>query len=188
MGAAPAFLAGVPGPAIVAGAPRRSFLSTMSIAVSAVLRPSRFLRALVLLYAAANLGAGLALASGRLGDFPAPWLLAGCCLLAAMVLPGAPGCAETTRRIDISGLGQIRVTVQQNVSADSVPGVLVDLIPGSTIWSCAMVLRLRDEAGSVRALMLFPDSVAQGRFRTLAVALRAIAGRDNTFFGTNKIL
>lgn len=158
----------------------------MSIAVSAVIRPSRLVCATQASYAAANLGAGLVLASGAAGSFAAPQLLALCCALAGLALLRTLPGVKTTRRIDISGPGQIRLTVQQDVSGNNESGVPVSLMPGSTVWPAAMLLLLRDESGRVTVLMVLPDSVAQGGFRALAVAIRAIAGHDNTFFGTNK--
>ncbi|HEX9174255.1 MAG TPA: protein YgfX [Telluria sp.] len=160
----------------------------MSLAVSAVVNPSRLLRLALLLYACACLGAALALASGRAGNVVLPHWVALCCLLAAGAALRAFSQAKNTRRIDISGPGQIRVTVQQNVGSTSADGVPVQLIPGSTVWPSAMVLLLRAEDGAVTALTVLPDSVAPHQFRALAVAIRAIAGRNNSFFGANKIL
>jgi toxin CptA len=160
----------------------------MSLAVSAVVHPSRLLRAALVLYAVANVGAGLALASGAAGNFLLPHWVAACCMLAAALSLRAFAQVKNTRRIDISGVGQIRLTVQLNVRPTSGSGAPVRLIAGSTVWPHVMVLLLRAEDGAVTVLTVLPDSVAPHQFRALAVAIRAIAGRNNSFFGANKIL
>lgn len=78
----------------------------------------------------------------------------------------------TVRRIDISGVGQLRVTVQQGVGCVGMP---MALLPGATAWPCCMLLRLRAEDGTVHSLVLLPDSVADGGYRALTVAVRALA-------------
>ena len=158
----------------------------MPIAVSSVVTPSRLLRAALLLYAALQLGAGLA-AAWALPAAPG-WPIAACCAVAGGAALRARARATTTRRIDISGVGELRLTVQLKLCAAPARGVPVRLAPGSTLWPQLLLLRLRAEDGALTVLAVLPDSVGPGRFRALAVALRAIAGRDNSFFGKNKIL
>jgi toxin CptA len=162
----------------------------MSLAVSAVIRPSRLLRSALVVYAAANFGAGLALASNPHASFLLSDWLAGCCLLAAAGALCSRAGAGNTRRVDISGLLEIRVTVQQNVEmrTNSAHGALMHLMQGSTVWPSVMLLLLRADDGSVTVLTVMPDSVAPDQFRALAVAIRAIAGRNNSLFGADKIL
>jgi len=158
----------------------------MSIAVSAVVTPSRLLRLALFAYAAACCGAAAALlrASER---FHFPWWLAGLCVLAAAVAVRATVPAATTRRIDISGLGQLRVTVQQSMGGTA-PRALMQLLPGSTVWPNALLLLLRDAgSGQTSVLMILPDSLPPEQFRKLGVSLRAIARRDKEFSGKHKI-
>ena len=149
----------------------------MSIAVSAVIVQSRLLRRALLCYGAANFGAGAALAAGVARPFRLPWAGALCCLLAGVLLLRCLAHGSKVSRIDISGLGQLRLTVQQGIGPDAAPAALVQLLPGSTVWPGLLLLRLRGEDGVVRALALLPDSVESGQFRRLAVAIRDIAMR-----------
>jgi toxin CptA len=158
----------------------------MSIAVSAVIKPSRLLRAALAAYAVVNLGAGLAAACAPPSAFSCPRSIAAGCLLAVAAAVLALARGRNMRRLDISGLGELRLTVQLDLPTRD--GALLQLAPGSTIWPHLLLLRLRAEDGASTVLAILPDSVAAGNFRALAVALRTIAGRDNTFFGKIKIL
>jgi toxin CptA len=150
----------------------------MSIAVSAIIVPSRMLRRALLCYGLANLGAGAALVAGVVQPFWLPWTGAGCCVLAgAFVLRGV-ALGRKVRRLDISGLGQLRLTVQQGIGAGDARGALVRLLPGSTVWPGLMLLRLRGDDGVDCALALLPDCVEPGQFRQLSVAIRDIASRE----------
>jgi toxin CptA len=158
----------------------------MSIAVSAVVMPSRLLRLAMGGYAAAC-GAAAAALLWAAERFHGAGLLAVLCLLAAAVAARAAAAAATTRRIDIYGLGQIRLTVQQSMGAPA-PRELVLLMPGSTVWPNALVLLLRDAGhGRLTVLMILPDCVPSEQFRKLGVALRAIARQDKEFSGKHKI-
>ncbi len=151
----------------------------MSIALSAVIRPSLRLRVLVAAYALCNLAAAAAL--GGAGALA--------CLLAAAMAARACVQGEMTRRIDISGVGEIRLTVQQSMGSAGLRRCQARLLPGSTLWPQGMFLQLQDiDDGKLTVLTIWPDSVAPDQFREIAVALRAIAGRDNKFVETNKIL
>lgn len=133
------------------------------------------MRCVLLCHGAANLGASVAIAGGA-GDFSHPRLAAVACVLAAVPVLRALRGAANLRRIDISGLGQCRLTVQQEGAPDELDGV-VRLLPGSTLWPGLLLLRLDGGGG---ALALWPDSVGAGQFRRLAVALRDLAGRMET--------
>ncbi len=150
----------------------------MSIAVSAIIVPSRVLRRALLCFGLANLGAGAALGAALVQPLWLPWTGAGCCLLAgAFVLRSlAPG--RKVRGVDISGVGQLRLTVQQGIGSRDARVALVRLLPGSTLWSGLMLLRLRGEDGVVWTLALLPDCVEPGQFRQLSVAIRDIASRE----------
>lgn len=159
----------------------------MSIAVSAVIRPSRALRAALCAFGAANLCAGVALAAGSVHVF-LPGLLAGACLLAGLLAVGAAAVIKKTRRIDISGLGRMHLTVQQSMRGAVANRTQVELMAGSTVWPQLMLLLLREAGGAVTVLAVLPDSVQADQFRALGVAVRAIAGRPLPDCGTNKIL
>ena len=156
----------------------------MSIALSVLLMPSRRLRALRHAYAAAFAAAGAAIAAGLLGCYAQPWWPAFACWAgaAAALFPGA---ASIPRGLDVSGVGELRVTVQlfHGTARGAAPagragaageGVWL-LQPGSTLWPAALLLRLLDGRGAVVALAVLPDSVARGEFRAVAVAFAAIA-------------
>lgn len=150
----------------------------MSIAVSAVLVPSRVLRLAWLCYGAANLGAAAALGAAQGVDTALPAsLAAAACLLAGVLVLRAAARNPKVSRIDISGLGQLRLTVQQGIGSSDVRTALVRLLPASTVWPGLLVLRLGGEDRLVRSLVLVPDSVEAEQFRRLAVAIRDVASR-----------
>jgi hypothetical protein len=129
---------------------------------------------------------GGALALGALGDM-ALWarLL---CATACLSLAGG-GFAATLRgrnayRLDISGSGQIRLTLlarstsratEITASDPNEGGMLVTLLADSTLWPHFMLLRLQDQNGRLHALPILPDSVSAESFRALSVACRWIA-------------
>lgn len=176
----------------------------MSLAVSAVIAPSRRLRCLLAAVCAslcaASIAVGLLLPErfafgGAVAIVP---LLAALSLMRLFFPPLAtwPGrfiaghgrhssallhSIATVRRIDISGLGQLRLTVQQVLgrggvaNAIAAPGSPMTLLPGATVWPCCILLRLRADDGAIWPLVLLPDSMAEGQFRALAVAVRVLA-------------
>jgi len=148
----------------------------MSIAVCAVIRPSRLLRRIVSAYALACAGAALALAwrAAQAGTWHFPAACAALCALAAGAAWGAA--PATTRRIDISGPGTIRLLVQHSMG-----GPVLALLPMCTVWPWLIVLRLREAGQGVTVLLILPDSVPPEQFRNIAVAVRTIAGRDQQF-------
>ncbi|MES2264223.1 MAG: hypothetical protein V4724_37420 [Pseudomonadota bacterium] len=136
------------------------------------MRPSPCLR---LLQAGASLWA-LALCSQCAG-LAWPQACGALCALAGAAGLLCLGRRANAHAIDISGVGQIRLTVYQHRGrADD--GVQVELMAGSTLWPWLLVLRLRRPGGATPALLLvLPDSVARGAFRPLALACRALAAR-----------
>jgi toxin CptA len=149
----------------------------MSIAVSAVIVPSRLLRFALVGFGMANLGAAVALGAGFARPFWLPLAGAGACLLAGAALLASLARSQKVRRIDISGLGQLRLTVQQGIGTNDARADLAELLRGSTVWPGLMLLRLRHADGVAVALALLPDSVEPGQFRRLSVAIRDIAAR-----------
>lgn len=164
----------------------------MSIAVSAVVRPSRTLRVLAGAYGLANLAAAFAVAVLLPAHFAlAPLVVA--TLACAGVFLLATGIVQTkTRRIDISGVGTLRLTVQQDIrtndAAGLADGTAATLLPGSTVWPQLMLLHLRLEHGGRILLPVLRDSVAPGVFRALGVAVTAIGGRNKPLQGQYKTL
>jgi toxin CptA len=177
----------------------------MSIAVSALVRPSRIQR---LVWGGCGLAqCASALAVGLLA--PERFLLAP---LLALALAGAGVCVlgaavrrPKTHRIDISGTGDLRVTVQQDLdgrdraaqegaaqegaaqegAAQGVAaqqggaapqGGLAALLPDSVIWPMLMLVRYAAPGARPRVLAVWRDSVEPTAWRALAVAL-AVAGR-----------
>ncbi|MBC7683883.1 MAG: flagellar hook-length control protein [Bdellovibrionales bacterium] len=131
----------------------------------------------------------MALAFELGGRFHFPLLLAGACAAVAVVAGRAAMDVETTRGIDISGLGQIRLTVQHSMGTRQGARDLVRLLPGSTVWPHLLLLLLKDaDSGALTMLTILPDSVAPEQFRKIAVSISTIARRDNKFFRKNKIL
>lgn len=164
----------------------------MSIAVSAVVKPSRRLRGALSVLATASAGAAVLLA-GDAASVHFPWVLAAACLLAALAAARAAVRPGTARQIDISGVGEIRLTVQQSLGATAPrapvqPVQLMRLMPGSTVWPNLLLLLLRDaDSGALTVLTVLPDSLPHEQLRKIGVAIRAIAGRDNKFSEKHKI-
>jgi len=158
----------------------------MSIAVSVIVGPSRIHR--LLLFGCALAQAGAALAVGLLAParFPGvPWLalvLAG----TAAVLVRAAARPPKTHRIDISGTGDLRLTVQQDVGLDGGPSAIsgtaaaaqVLLLPGSVAWPVLAVLHVAvPPAGVPQVIPVWRDSVDPHAWRGLMVALGVIGRR-----------
>jgi toxin CptA len=169
----------------------------MSIAASAIVVPSRRLRALSALFGLSNLAAACAVGLVLRDRYQWASLCAGFFLAAvACVLHGGARSIKT-HRIDVSGPGQLRLTVQQDIRINDAGGApaatAVTLLDGSTVWPQLMLLLLRSENGALTVLPVLRDSVTPQQFRALAVALRAAGGRnagvpDHPFVGTHKIL
>lgn len=151
----------------------------MSIAVSAVVRPSRMfaqlslLMGIVLLFAAALLE--------RTAEEQLHHALAFVCAIAAGAVVLFPLRRRKACRIDITGLGQIRLVdtspeAEAELTHASVgEAEVVQLLRGSTFWSSLMVLRLQSDSGRVSVLIILPDSMDCGAFRALSVACRWVA-------------
>ncbi|MBA5687194.1 hypothetical protein [Rugamonas apoptosis] len=147
----------------------------MSIAVSALVRPSfavRLLRALV----CAGVMLSALVCPGR------AWGVV--CVAAGMAgLPWRGGNPKP-RRIDISPVGQIRLTVYQQTGYGALtPAPFADppaplmLLAGSTLWPGLLLLRLGRTGQPVREVLVLPGCVAGPLFRPLVLACRAVAAR-----------
>lgn len=147
----------------------------MSIAVSVLVRPSSVLRLLRVLGCAGVMLSALAC--------PGPqWALA-CVLAGAAALPWRGGNPKP-RRIDISPVGQIRLTVyQQTGTGAPMPAPPAPVAPpltllaGSTLWPGWLFLRLGRDGGPASEVLVAPGCVAGAAFRPLALACRAVAAR-----------
>ena len=156
----------------------------MSIALSAVARPSRLARHILSGWALAQCAAAALVLASPAG-FVAPRCLAASLAGAGLALACAAARTPKTHRIDISGTGELRVTVQQNVGAakSMTPAAAPDLsvppqtlLSGSVRWPGLIVLRVCAGAARPRVVPVWRDSVDGDTWRALAVAL-AVIGR-----------
>jgi len=149
----------------------------MSIAVSALVGPSliqRFVWG----------GCGLALLAAALAIGLAAPAYVRFAPLVALALAGAGGAVlgaavlrPKTHRIDISGTGDLRVTVQQDVGLP--PEGNTVFLAESVIWPMLMVLRHATPGSGPRVLCVWRDSVDAAAWRALAVALAVVGRRGN---------
>ncbi len=169
----------------------------MSIALTVVIAPSRCLRCLLAGFGASLFAAACAVGFGASARFAAaPYVAAALLFAAACVLHGALR-AATVHRIDISGPGRLRLTVQQGVRQDKREGLPARLSAGSTLWPRMLLLCLEmtdgGHAGGANegahgwrgrhwlasrkaarpTIAVLPDSLPPEAFRALAVALGA---------------
>ena len=121
----------------------------MSIAVSAIVRPSRVQRCL-------QFGAGLSLFAAAFAvglaapaRFHAGVLQALALAASGAVLMHAGAARAKTHRIDISGTGEVMLTVQQGLRKPAASQFGVALLPGSVVWPPLMLLRFRDEGSQI---------------------------------------
>ena len=159
----------------------------MSIALSAQIVPSRlFQLAYCLMAAVLFITSIVLLRTAGINHFlfSVNALLGAVCAIASFALVAAAFRRQTALRIDVTGLGQIRlVETLPDAAAGSVPwseavGEVVQLCQGSTLWPSLMVLRLQAVSGRVTTLILLPDSLSDDAFRALSVACRWIASRQ----------
>ena len=150
-----------------------------SIAVSALVLPSRRLRITLGVYALAHLGASWLC----LVVLPQRLLFSSVCalffLIAALFL--LHGCTrlDKTHRIDVSGTGALRLTVQQKLGTGpaAATDIAVSLLPGSLLWPQLMLLRLGDAGGATHTVPVLRDSLSPTEYRRLRVALGVQDGR-----------
>jgi hypothetical protein len=159
----------------------------MSITVSAVVKPSRFVLALTAAMCAGSIAIGVYAGIGLSGDVSLVLRIGigSACIGAAIFVFFHVMSTRKTLRLDISGIGQIRLTddmapagITATASTDAAHGELVSLMPGSTLWPMLLLLSLKSEDGRTRALSILPDCVAPDAFRRLSVACRWIAAHN----------
>ena len=160
----------------------------MSIALSAIVRPSRTARRLLAAWALAQCCAAATVLATP-ARFAAPAWLAGVLGSAGLALGCAAARSPKTHRIDVSGTGELRVTVQQSVhparlrataavGPAAVPSVL---LPGSVVCPGLIVLRLGAGHDGPRVVSIWRDGVDGDTWRALTVALGVVgkaAGPD----------
>ena len=161
----------------------------MSIAVSAVIRPSRLLRSMTLAMSVMSTLVGIAMLSGWPDNFTGMTRgLAAIACIAGGIIAGAGGMRKNPHvLIDISGIGQIRIgeTARQHTAAHpegtdfDVSQRVMRLLPNSTLWSRLMILRLQAEQGSIHTIVILPDTTPPTSFRALSVACHWIAAHNN---------
>jgi toxin CptA len=153
----------------------------MSIAVSAIVRSSPLLARVDGCMCALVILTGLLLPGG---DFRLPFWLGAACIAAGLSAILSKN-KSNALRIDISGVGQIWLTVYQCMGAASPArpatgtGEAVRLMAGSTLWPHLLLLRFGTADGKVIVVPVLPDSIAPPLFLALAVACRAIAARKD---------
>jgi toxin CptA len=162
----------------------------MSIAVSAVVKPSRLLLLLTVGMCLLVFVIGALIAFNLLGELNPPisqGLGSGCMILA--LLAGFYAVHDRkTQLIDISGHGQIRLTEYKASAAPSVHAVTgegsvvccVSIAANSTLWPALLLLRLQTDDQRIIVLPVLPDSVEEGGFRPLALACRWIAAHNHS--------
>jgi hypothetical protein len=162
----------------------------MSIAVSALIRPSPLLRLLTALLAALCATSAVCLFLFTFRFLPTVGRLV-LCLPVGLIALGLLYSAFRARKsflLDISGLGLIRLrehytgaaqTWRKETPVSLTPGKTVRLLDGSTLWPCLLSLQFEYEDGGQTSLLVLPDSVAPGALRALSLSLRCIAARDS---------
>ena len=163
-----------------------------TIATSAVVRPSRLLRSVLLVMSVL-----LFLVSGLLLRIPVEisveaarlvihQLLAMACAAAALRLIHTALTLTKSFVIDVSGIGAIRLhntgqvaaKVDCSVSNDQQGSEVVQLLKDSTLWSSMLLLRLRSTNGHVFVIPVLRDSTSADSFRHLSIACRWIVRQE----------
>jgi toxin CptA len=162
----------------------------MSIAVSAVIRPSRLLLAAVAAMTGLACAIGIGVLSGSIGELSLMWrLLTGFTVLFLAFFGFYHGVGiRKILQLDIAATGLIHLSVFEEKAPCSEldwPHVgtgrqVVQLMAGSTIWPCLLLLRLRTEDRSIRVVPILPDSVSRESFRALSVAFRWMARQSDS--------
>ena len=161
----------------------------MSIATSAEVRPSRILCALKLAMACVLwLTAWQFAMIVRLQTLDSVyWLALLVCAFAGCLLVLSCRTRVKTLRIDITATGQIRLTHTSDNAfthdrshkvVSSEEGEVVQLLRDSTLWSCMLILRLRQASGKIIVLPILRDSMTPAAFRSVCVACQWIAAQN----------
>lgn len=162
--------------------------SLPSIAVSALVKPSRMLSWALVLYCLALLLVAAVIVLSLLGDSPLfiRILVACVTLLAIGIALHWLIWRRKIIRLDISMNGQIRLVEHNGLTdssllcqgeADGNP--VLRLMPDSVLWPGLLLLRLENEQRHVVVLPILRDSMNAEAFHALSVACRWIAAQNN---------
>jgi len=162
----------------------------MSIATSVVVRPSRLLSMMLTAMSIFLLMSTLLLLRSPFDQTVLVFrqLLALVCVAAAMYSFSYSIRSRKIFFIDISGTGVIRLRQTDQVALPESPrllsepqdsGEVVQLLGNSTLWSMLLLLRFQLANGSVKSVIICPDSLDEGSFRALSTACRWIAGQNS---------
>lgn len=149
----------------------------MSIAVSAIVLPSRRLRWTAGGFCMAIAAIGIAAGMGWVGNFTgvSRGVLAGATLICGLFALLHLGRNQKAYLIDIGTDGTLRLARCNAAGTVLAPAETLSLRDGSTIWAGLMLVNLQSESGRKTVLHILPDSVSQQEFRALSVALRWVA-------------
>lgn len=154
----------------------------MSIAVTALIHPSRCLSMMVGIMFSLILLIAALIGVGAVGDL----LLITRLLLALMIIVMAALLyrhwyrRRASFKLSISGTGQIRLQrlnagrSEQNLQESE----SMTLLPASTLWPHLLILHLQDTQGSIEVVLIMRDSVSQETFNALLVATRWLSNRQ----------
>src|SRR5690606_17875658 len=156
----------------------------MSIAVSALIKPSRWLFRLVRAMVAIRVVAvWLLLVFPGTDDMPAygGWILSTLSCAALVACCWYWERKQHTKQILISAKGEIRLMLpggDDHLTGDE-ENNLWTLLPASTLWPHLLILHLRDGSGHRQVLVILRDSVSSEAFQALLVAGRWLAGNTS---------
>lgn len=162
----------------------------MSIAVAAIVKPSRHLFVALGGMSALAVLVGLAIGIGWIGELSYVVRVSLCLACVFLAFLGFYHGSRYRKpiHIDISGAGLLHIVEMSPVESCAGKkrphlkddGKAFRLLGTSTIWPCLLLLHLRTESGKVRILPIFPDSVSQDDFRALSAACLWIAQHDRS--------
>lgn len=165
--------------------------SPPSIAVSAVLHPSRILLFLVLLYGVLLLASAILIGFGHVE--PPLYVCLFVVSLTFLALSVSLNWVVRQRkiiRLDISMNGQIRLVEHNGLIGsaslcedETSSGCVVQLMSDSVLWPALLLLRLKTETDCIVALPILRDSTNAEAFRALSVACRWIAAQNKSADG-----
>lgn len=165
--------------------PSQLHRASRSIAISALVRPSRWAQILYAALSAVCLIVSLTILFGQADNVANISQYVGSFIACAAALRvGIEACKKRSSVFfDMSGTGDLRIGTVPNASVlgrgqlDSTSMPATYLMAGSVITPFLLVLRLAQNHGSINTLVIFPDSVSGDAFRRLSLACRWLAGQ-----------
>lgn len=147
----------------------------MSLAVSALIRRSPGLRLLH-----AGVCGAVLISSAACAGRAAAFACVACAVLGWWQGRRLAALRATAHWIDLSPVGQIRLTVQQSTGLVAAEALPLSLLAGTTLWPRLLILRLGLRMGpsgqadqpAVQTVLVLPDSVAPASWRPLVLACR----------------